>query len=137
MNKTNVTIAIPPALVGDGAVVGPVVDLQGTEKHFLAVTVGAYTDGDITVLLEDGDDSGLSDAAAVTAADQVRGNLYNVAITPSAANRVYKFELLSKFKRYARATVTGANITGTSLGLSASFVERRLDSTDSNDSNVA
>lgn len=137
MNKTNIAIAIPPALVGDGAVVGPIVDLQDTQKHFLAVTVGALVDGDITVLIEDGDDSGLSDAAAVDADTQIRGNLYGVAITPSAANRVYYFELLKKFKRYARVTITGANITGTSLGLSASFVERRLSDSFGNDRNVA
>lgn len=137
MNKTNIAIAIPPALVGDGAVVGEIVDLQGTSKHFLAVTVGAYTDGNITVKIEDGDAANLSDAADVDEATQIRGNLYNVAITPSAVNRVYYFELLSKFKRFARATVTGAGITGTSLGLSASFVERRLNDTFPNDRNVA
>ena len=94
---------------------------------------GDFTDGTYAFLIEHGDDSGLSDAAAVDPTDQIRGNLYNTAITP-IDNQVLRWQLL-KFKRFARLSVVSASTsTGTLLAASAEL--SRLRGSLANDTNV-
>ncbi len=68
--STGILEAFRAVAVG-GAVAGQIVDTQGYESIFIAVAVGALfnSDNTFTVVFEDGNDSGLSDAAAVVAGD--------------------------------------------------------------------
>lgn len=137
MNKTNTPIALAPqAITSSTTTLGEIIDLADTEKHFFAVQLGVFTDGTYTFVIEHGNETNLSDAADVVEADQIRGNLYNTAIAPSGDKRVYIWELLSKFKRFARLKVISASVTsGTLIG--ATVVERRLKTSFDNDRNVA
>ncbi len=136
MNKTKTVIGIAPQESGNATLVGAIVDLADTEKHVLVVTVGAHTDGTVQPKIEHGDEANLSDAADVSEADQIRGNLYNTAIVVSGANRIYRFELLSKFKRYHRAEVIIAGASA-DMGISAHWETMRLKTSLDNDQNVA
>lgn len=74
MNNIHVARAISPVSVADTtAQVGQIIDRQGYESVTYAIAVGSVTDADatFTVLLEEGDQSDLSDAAAVADADLI------------------------------------------------------------------
>lgn len=49
----------------DTTTAGNIIDCLGFESAVTVLQVGVVSAGDVTILLEDGDDSGLSDAAAV------------------------------------------------------------------------
>ena len=68
-NTIHVARAISPVVVTDNtAQVGEIIDRQGYDAVEFLVATGTLADADATfaVLIEEGDDSGLSDAAAVT-----------------------------------------------------------------------
>lgn len=71
--------------------------------------IGANTDADatFTVLVEEGDDSGLSDAAAVADADLI-GTEAAASFLFSDDNKVFKIGYKGT-KRYVRVTITPAN----------------------------
>lgn len=74
MNNIHVARAISPVSVADTtAQVGQIIDRQGYESVTYAIAVGSVADADatFTVLLEEGDQSDLSDAAAVADADLI------------------------------------------------------------------
>ena len=123
------------AIATDTATNGEIIDLQDVGMVDFVAMIADFTDGDYAFKIQHGDDSGLSDAADVDATDQIRGNLYNEAITPSEDNRVYRWQLL-KFKRYARLVVTSDN-TSTGTLLSASAELNDLRGSLNNDLNVA
>ena len=77
MNETDVKIAIVPEVVADSTVVGEIVDLADTEKHFLAVIIGEHVDGDITV--ED-----LNDRIVRVIRDELLGGGFNGVIERAA-----------------------------------------------------
>jgi hypothetical protein len=92
----------------DTTTAGVIIDTQGYESVEFIVQAGVVTAGDVTPLLEDGDDSGLSDAAAV-AADFRLGSLVLLDTT----NDITRFGYVGK-KRYVRlsaVTATSANLT--------------------------
>ena len=63
-----VAVAAPAAAITDNtAIVGAIIDRKGFDSLTFALLTGTDADADatFTVLVEDGDDSGLSDAAAV------------------------------------------------------------------------
>lgn len=62
------------AIIADGTVVGNIIDTLGFESIEFIGFSGTITDGIHTFKLEDGDDSGLSDAADVPA-EQILGDL--------------------------------------------------------------
>lgn len=99
------------------AQVGQIIDHQGFDSATYIIQTGTLADADVTftVLLEEGDQANLSDAAAVADADMV-------SQTPGAApetaagfqfdddNEVRKLGYIGT-KRYTRLTITPANNT--------------------------
>ena len=86
-------------------VVGNIIDTQFYESLSFLVYTGVYTTGDLTLILEDGEDAALSDAAAVNS-DFIIGDL--TAITLGAANQTARVGYVGK-KRYVRLTIVPAN----------------------------
>lgn len=95
---------------------GNIIDTQGFNALTFILSVGARTDGTYTPLIEEGDDSGLSDAAAVADSDLV-GTEAGAVI--SAANTVKKIGYVGS-KRYVRLSVVSTSVTsGATVGATA------------------
>lgn len=108
------------AITTDTTTVGNIIDLKGKLAIDFAITSGTLTDGDYTVLLEEGDAANLSDAAAIPAARLL-------GTQGPAGVALPKFELTDddtifrvgffKLKRFARLSLVSANTTsGGTLG---------------------
>lgn len=111
-NKINPTGAAVVTVADDTAVVSGIVDMQGYDSLEFLIAAGTLADADATfaVTIEEGDDSGLSDAAPVTDGDLI-GSESDAAFTfadDGASRKVgYKGNA-----RYVRCTVTPSNNTG-------------------------
>lgn len=111
-------IAPVAAVTNDTAAVSSIIDVLGYDKVTLAIVTGTDADADatFTALLEEGDASNLSDAAAVADADMVS----QTAGTAPEAAASYTFADDAETraigyignKRYIRLTVTPASNTG-------------------------
>ncbi len=102
--------AISPVSVADNtAQVSQIIDRQGFDGLAFLIATGSIADADatFTVLVEDGDDSGLSDAAAVTDANLI-GTEVLAAFQFDDDNEVRKIGY-SGAKRYVRLTITPVN----------------------------
>lgn len=112
-NTVDVRPAVDPAQVSDDtAAVGDIIDRQGFAAAEFIITVGTIADANATLtpLLEEGDDSGLSDAAAVADADLLgteAGATFAAADDDNIAKLGY-----TGVKRYVRLTLTPAANTG-------------------------
>lgn len=95
------------AIASDTTTVGNIIDTLGFESVTLIQALGAYTDGNYTLLIEDGDDAGLSDAAAV-ADDFLIGTEASTVL--SAANGISRIGYAGK-KRYVRASIVSDTVT--------------------------
>lgn len=103
---------------GTSAEVSQIIDMQGYSGCLWVILLGAIADADATfaVLLEEGADSGLSDAAAVADADMIT---QTAGTAPEAAasfqydsdNGVRYLDYIGS-KRYIRLTVTPTANTG-------------------------
>jgi hypothetical protein len=100
------------------AQVGAIIDRQGYDALTYLILTGSVADADATfaVLLEEGDNSGLSDAAAVADADMVSQTSGTAPETAAGFqfdddNEVRKLGYIGN-KRYTRLTITPANNTG-------------------------
>ena len=101
----------------DVAIVGAIIDHQGYESATYIINTGVLADGDatFTVLLEEGDDSGLSDNAGV--AD---GHMISQSSNAPETDAAFAFGDDGEVrtlgyrgaKRYTRMTITPANNTG-------------------------
>lgn len=104
----------PKAAVTDNSPqVSSIVDTAGAESVTLALITGtnADTDATFTVLMEDGDDAALADAAAVD--DKfLLGTEALAGFTFADDGKCRKIGYVGP-KRYVRMTVTPANNTGT------------------------
>lgn len=61
-------VVLAPVVIGSSTTtVGAIIDTKGFESLDYSILSGVITDGAYTVVLEEGDDSGLSDAAVVPA----------------------------------------------------------------------
>ncbi|MES2494630.1 MAG: hypothetical protein V4618_00820 [Pseudomonadota bacterium] len=113
-NSIEVRRAISPAAaVADNTpFVSQIVDIVGFEQLMFAISLGALADADATfaVLVEHGDVSNLSDAAAVPDA-QLTGTEASAGFTFAADDKVRKIGYVGS-KRYVRLTVTPANNAG-------------------------
>ncbi len=104
------------AITDDTAQVTEIRDTEGFETVMLYIPIGVIDDVNATfaVLIEDGDDSGLSDAAAVADA-QLNPTEAIVGFDFADDNTVRRIEVRPA-KRYLRATITpsgnSANPTG-------------------------
>jgi hypothetical protein len=103
----------PAAAVADNTpFVSQIIDMQGYEAMEFVLAPGALADTDatFTVLVEDGDASNLSDAAAV-ADDSLLGLESEASFTFAGDDTTKKIGYRGS-KRYVRMTVTPANNTG-------------------------
>ena len=110
-NNIDIRRVISPVSVSDNtAQVGQIIDRQGFDSLEYAIATGSLADADatFTVLLEEGDNSALSDAAAVADA-QLLGTEALASFIFSDDNKVFKLGYKG-YKRYTRLTITpGAN----------------------------
>lgn len=113
-NDITVGRALSPAaaITDNTAQVCQIIDNQFLEAQEYVINIGALADADatFTVLLEDGDDSGLSDAAAVADAFLL-GTEVLASFTFADDNETRKLGYIGK-KRYTRMTITPADNTG-------------------------
>ena len=108
-NNAKVLRVISPVSVGDDtAEVGQIIDRSGFESVTYLIATGALADIDATfaVLLEDGDDSGLSDAAAVVDAELL-GTEVLAGFQFDDDDETRKLGYIGN-KRYTRLTITPA-----------------------------
>ncbi len=116
-NNINLKLGISPYdhATGDAAVSTEIIDMQGNSSLTFAIATGSLADADATfaVLVEEGDASNLSDAAAVADADLL-GTEALAAPLFSDDNKVLKIGYKG-IKRYVRLTITPANNTGAAL----------------------
>ena len=103
----------PVAAVTDNtAFVSQIIDMQGYMSMMFVLLIGALADVDATfvVLIEEGDDSGLSDAAAVADSDLI-GTEALATFLFSGDDTTEKLEYIGS-RRYVRLTITPADNTG-------------------------
>lgn len=105
--------AIAPVVVTDNtAQVSSIIDLQGMRGCEFVITTGTLADADATfaVTLDEGDDSSLTDAAAVAAGDLL-GSYAGASFTFADDNTTKKLGYAGT-KRYVRLTITPSANTG-------------------------
>lgn len=106
-NVKQVVAKTAAAITTDTTTVGSIIDTAGYESLEYIVLSGTITDGAYALKLEQGDDSGLSDAADVPA-DEVLGVLTGfVAADDNAVKRVGS---IGK-KRYQRLSIVSTDTT--------------------------
>lgn len=107
-NQVYFSQAITPQIAtnSDTAIVSNILDTALFESAELILAYGTLTDANVTVAvtLDEGDDSALSDAAAVATGDML-GTLAGMAATYADDLKTFKLGYVGK-KRYIRATVT-------------------------------
>jgi len=102
----------PVAFTTDTATnAGAIIDTKGFEGIEFIIQVGVTSAGTCTPLLQDGDDSGLSDVATIAAAYQL-GTTANATFTGTTdSNEVKKIGAVNH-KRYVRLNLVNAGFTG-------------------------
>lgn len=113
VNNFTFSAGFAPAVVTDTtAQVSAIIDTQGFQSLAFLIQTGTLADADatFTVLVEDGDDSGLSDAAAV--ADIFLEPLESDANFTFAEDDEVRKIAYTGPKRYVRCTVTPVANTG-------------------------
>lgn len=116
LNNIALKRAISPVSVADNtAQVGQIIDRQGFESVTYAVATGSIADADatFTILLEEGDDAALADAAAVADADLL-GTEALAAFQFDDDNVCRKLGYVGH-KRYTRLTITPVNNASAAL----------------------
>ena len=90
------------------AVVSPIVDTRDYQSLLFIILTGSLADADATfaALLEESDDSGMSDANAVDDADMI-GTEAGASFIFSDDNKQFKLGYIGN-KRYVRLTITPA-----------------------------
>ena len=107
-NNVEVAVAlVSQAIATDTTTVGAIIDTAGFESIEFAILSKAITDGTYTAKLEDGDDSGLSDAEVVSS-ELVLGALPDFVAADD--NTVFRVGSISK-KRYQRLSIVSATTT--------------------------
>lgn len=110
IHNIHVVPAINPASVSDNtAAASAIIDTFGFDELEFIITIGSVADADATfaVTMEHGDDSGLSDTAAVTSANLI-GTLAEAGFQYDSDNKVRRIGY-RKSKRYVRMTITPSN----------------------------
>ena len=114
-NQISVGVGIALTAVADGAdVVGEIIDMQGCNALEFVFQVGAYTDGDVTPLIEESDNSNMSSSNAV-ADDDLLGTEAAAALSAAGVSNVGYIGN----KRYVRATAVTAAGSTLSVGCTA------------------
>lgn len=115
-NNIDVKRAISPVSeAGNTALVSQILDTRGYESVELVISTGSIADADatFTVLIEDGDNAALSDAAAV-ADTFLLGTEAQAGFQFDDDNECRKIGYVGG-KRYLRATITPANNASAAL----------------------
>lgn len=123
----------PKAATTDNtAYVSEILDTKGLKGAVFATMIGANTDADVTftVLVEDGDASNLSDAAAV-ADDYLNGTELLAGFQFDDDNEVRKIGYHGP-KRYVRVTITPANNGAGNVFIAGIWVTEPFDKPTSN-----
>jgi hypothetical protein len=124
-NSIKVSRAISPVAAGtdNTAYVSQILDTANFNAHELIVAIGANTDADatFTVLMEEGDASNLSDAAAVADADLL-GTEVQASFRYDNDNETRKIGYIGS-KRYIRATITPANNGAGNIYMAALWIQ--------------
>jgi hypothetical protein len=108
---SNVDAFTPATIATDTTTAGSIIDMQDFESLTFLLRASTYTDGTYTPLIEDGDDSGLSDAAAVADAFLI-GTEADAALSAAGESRI---GYVGK-KRYVRLSyVSTSTTTGATL----------------------
>lgn len=113
-NNVSVVQAVPPlaAYTNNTAIVSNIIDTSGFEALEFQINIGTLSDADATfaVTMDDGDNSSLTDAAAVDS-DFLLGTLAQASFTFANDNTTKKIGYVGH-KRYVRLTITPSNNTG-------------------------
>ena len=96
---------VEQAIVADATVVGEIIDTLGFESLEYVAQVGTITTGNLAFVLEESDDSGMSGATAVPAAETL-GDLVGFIVSDDDA--VKRVGSIGK-KRYQRLTLEGTD----------------------------
>lgn len=97
--------------------VGNIIDSAGFGSLGFSLVTGTVSDGDYTLVIEHGDDSGLSDAATVASTDLIGGLPSFTADTDDNLSKDVGY--VGK-KRYVRASIVSANTaSGAVIGVVA------------------
>ncbi len=116
--KQVVTLALEANISSNTTTAGAIIDTADFDLGiYFALAATTYTDGTYTLKIEDGDDSGLSDAADVATGQLVYGTLPAVsAVLADGAD--YSKEGVIGTKRYVRASIVSTGVTtGADLSL--------------------
>ncbi len=114
-NQISISSGIDLTAVANGEdVTGNIIDMQGCNALEFLFQVGAYTDGSVTPLIEEGDDSGLSDASAVSDTDLL-GTEAGAVLSAAGVSKIGYIG----GKRYVRATAVTAAGSTLSVGCTA------------------
>lgn len=113
------------AISTDTTTAGNIIDMQGYGSVEFVIQSGTLTDGTYTVLIEEGDDSGLSDAAAVADADLL-GTEASASFIATEDDTVKKVGYIGN-KRYVRLSLVSAS---TSTGGTLVAVAAKSNATD-------
>lgn len=99
----------PVSVADDTAQVSQIIDMQGFQSLLFVIAAGSLADADatFTVLVEDGDESDLSDGAAV-ADINLLGTESDASFTFADDDTVQKIGYRG-YKRYVRLTITPAS----------------------------
>lgn len=110
----------PQAITSDTTTTGAIIDTADFDSGlYFSMLCYAYTDGTYTMKIEDGDDSGLSDAADVATAQLVYGTLPALTAADSEGDVMTK-EGVHSTKRYVRVSIVSTSTTsGASLAVVA------------------
>lgn len=121
-------LAEPPVTQtnSDTALVSEIIDMGDYMSGMFVIMTGTVSDADMTstVLLEEGDASNLSDAAAVADADMLpAGTGQEAAAAPAAAsdNAITKIGYVGS-KRYVRLTITPSGNNSGNLPIAVLFI---------------
>ena len=112
-NDIGILRGIDPVVLTDNTpAVSQIIDTQGYGSVTFAICVGTLADADatFTALVEEGDNSALSDAAAVADSDLL-GTEAGASLTFADDNETRKIGYIGG-KRYVRLTMTPAGNTG-------------------------
>lgn len=119
-NGTTKRVISPVSVADNTAQVGQIIDHQGFEAALYEILLGSIADADATfaVLLEEGDNAALSDAATVGNGDMISQSssapLTAAGFQFDSDNQVRTLGYKGK-KRYTRLTITPANNASAAL----------------------
>jgi len=101
-------VALDNQDITTGTVVGEIIDTSGFESIEFVVQSGSINDGTYTLILEEGDDAGLSDATVVST-DETLGVLTGFIATDD--DKTIRVGSMGK-NRYQRLSILAASSTG-------------------------